>query len=127
MKHTNSSNLSSISTSVTAITAVVALVGLSIFAPIEANAQEKTTFNLTIKDHRFEPSSLEVPTNQRVKLLVKNSDTAAEEFESDDLRIEKVIPAGREATIFIGPLKPGTYKFKGEYNPTTALGTVVVK
>jgi len=82
---------------------------------------------ITIKNHRFEPETIEIPAQKKVKLVVKNLDAAPEEFESDDLHREKVVPAGKEVIVLIGPLKPGTYKFKGEYNPTTANGTVVVK
>jgi hypothetical protein len=34
---------------------------------------------------------------------------------------------GLKAVIFIGPLSPGEYPFFGEFNPTTALGTIIVK
>jgi hypothetical protein len=84
-------------------------------------------FTLTLKDHRFEPKSIEIPAHKKVKLTIHNLDNTAEEFDSDDLHREKVIPAGRESVVFIGPLEPGTYTFKGEYNPTTATGTVIVK
>ena len=82
---------------------------------------------LTLKEHRFEPATIEIPAHKKVKLTIKNLDAAAEEFDSADLHREKVIPAGREGVVYIGPLDPGTYKFKGEYNPATAVGSVVVK
>jgi plastocyanin len=82
---------------------------------------------LTIKDHVFEPSQLEVPAGQKLRLLVKNLDATPEEFDSADLKREKVIPAKSEATIMIGPLKPGTYKFVGEFHESTAKGVVVAK
>jgi plastocyanin len=85
------------------------------------------TFTLTIKDHQFSPSTVEVPTGKKIKLVVKNLDATPEEFESDSLRREKVIPGGKEAVISIGPLKPGSYSFKGEFHAKTAQGTVVAK
>ena len=84
-------------------------------------------FQLTIKDHKFEPAELAIPVDTKVKLLVKNADATPEEFDSKDLRREKVIPGGQEGTIFIGPLKAGTYSFKGEFNPDTAQGRIVAK
>lgn len=84
-------------------------------------------FTLTIKDHRFEPAELQVPAGKKIRLQVKNLDPTPEEFESPDLRREKVIPGKSEATIMIGPLKPGTYKFVGEFHESTAKGTVVAK
>ena len=88
-------------------------------------AEPKVT--LVIKNHRFEPAELKVPAGQRIKLLVHNQDSTPEEFESHSLNREKVIPGGAKATIFIGPLKPGRYPFVGEYNETTAKGTVVAE
>ncbi len=49
------------------------------------------TFTLTIQDHRFEPAQLEVPAGKKLKLVVKNLDPTPEEFESHDLKREKVI------------------------------------
>jgi plastocyanin len=82
---------------------------------------------LVIKNHRFEPAEFKVPAGQRLKLVVHNQDGTPEEFESKPLNREKVIAAGAKATIFIGPLKAGRYGFVGEYNESTAKGTIVVE
>ena len=82
---------------------------------------------LVIKNHRFEPAEVKVPAGQRVKLVVHNQDSTAEEFESHDLNREKIVPPGAKATIFIGPLKPGRYTFVGEYNEDTASGTLIAE
>ena len=82
---------------------------------------------LILKNHRFEPVELKVPAGQRVKLVVYNQDSTAEEFESHDLNREKIVPPGAKATIFIGPLKPGRYSFVGEYNEATAKGVVIAE
>jgi hypothetical protein len=84
------------------------------------------TLELIIKNHRFEPSELKAPANQRIKLIVHNQDKTAEEFESHSLKREKVIPGGAKASIYIGPLKPGRYEFFGEFNEATARGVVIV-
>jgi len=91
-----------------------------------ALAQEQS-FRLTIKDHKFEPMELEIPANTKVRLQVKNEDPTAEEFESSTLHREKVVPAGKEVTIFVGPLKPGRYEFIGDFNRAPARGAIVVK
>ena len=93
--------------------------GVSLAADVEAL--------LVIKNHRFEPTELNVPADQRVRLTVHNQDSTPEEFESHALNREKVIPGGAKAVIFIGPLKPGRYEFFGEYNQASAKGAVVVK
>jgi len=83
--------------------------------------------NLVIKNHVFEPAELKVPANQKIKLIVHNQDSGAEEFESKSLKREKVIAAGAKATIVIGPLKPGKYEFFGEFNAATAKGVVIAE
>ena len=92
-----------------------------------AAAADPPEFTLTIKDHKFEPAELTVPAGQKVKLKVVNADATPEEFESHELKREKVIPGNTTATIFVGPLKPGEYPFFGEFNPKTAQGKLIVK
>lgn len=84
-------------------------------------------YNISIKDHKFIPDTVEIPANTKVKLIVKNEDKTPEEFESHDLKREKVIPGGATAKISVGPLTPGEYKFFGEFNEKTAQGKLVVK
>ena len=83
--------------------------------------------SLVIKDHRFIPSEVKVPAGQKVKLLVDNQDATPEEFESHELNREKVIAGKSKATIYIGPLKAGSYPFIGEFNEATAKGVVVAE
>lgn len=85
------------------------------------------SFEIIIKDHMFHPAETTVPANTKVKLLIKNQDSSAEEFESHSLHREKVIHGGKQANIIIGPLKPGTYEFVGEFHEDTAKGRIVVK
>jgi plastocyanin len=85
------------------------------------------TFEIAIRDHKFVPNEITVPAGQKVKLIVKNEDATPEEFDSKRLNREKVIPGRSQATIYIGPLKPGEYPFAGEFNESTATGKIVVK
>ena len=102
--------------------ALAALLSLS----LGAFAQD-ADFAITIKDHKFSPDRIEVPVGKKVKVVVENKDATPEEFESDQLKIEKVIPGNSKATIFVGPLKAGEYKFVGEFNEKTAKGVIVAK
>lgn len=88
---------------------------------------EPTGFALTIKDHKFEPAELKLPANQAATLTVKNLDGTPEEFESKPLRIEKVVPANSEASFQIRALKPGRYKFVGEFHEDSAKGEIIVE
>ncbi len=84
-------------------------------------------YTIIIKDHRFHPEEVQIPANTKVKLIVKNEDATPEEFESHDFNREKIIPGGKQTVVFVGPLKAGTYKFFGEFNPDTAQGRLIAK
>jgi len=60
-------------------------------------------------------------------LVITNKDGGPEEFESKELRIEKIIPAGKTVRLRMPPLKAGTYPFVGEYHATTAKGRIVAE
>ena len=85
------------------------------------------TATLVIKDHKFVPANLEVPAGQKIKITVDNQDSAPEEVESQELHVEKIIPGNSKGVIFIRPLKPGVYKYFGEFNPASAQGTITAK
>jgi plastocyanin len=91
-----------------------------------ASAQDPA-YTLVIKDHQFQPAEIEIPAGQKVTLLVKNDDPTPEEFESIELRREKVVAGRDQITVYIGPLKPGRYEFFGDFNPTTARGHIIAK
>lgn len=99
-----------------------ALLGLFI-----ATSQAAPTIELRIANHVFIPDIVEIPSNQKVRLMVINDDPTPEEFESYELNREKVIAGGHKTVIFVGPLPPGDYPFFGEFNPKTAQGLVRVK
>jgi hypothetical protein len=84
-------------------------------------------FEIQIRDHLFYPDVLVIPANTKVKLLIRNLDPTAEEFESYELNREKVIAGNSETVVFIGPLPAGEYPFFGEFFPKTAQGKVVVE
>lgn len=100
---------------------------LLLLLPLSQAADAQPEYTLTIRNHLFYPSELEVPANTKIRLLIINEDSSTEEFESYELNREKVIPGGRKTVIYIGPLKPGVYPFFGEFNMSTAQGTVTAK
>ena len=91
------------------------------------SAAQDLSFTLTIRDHKFDPQELSVPAGKKFKLVVRNLDATAEEFESHDLKREKVIPGKSEGTLTLGPLKPGTYRFVGEFHEKTAKGSIIAR
>lgn len=105
-------------------TMLPSLAALLLPAGIAIAATEQT---ISIKNHQFSPSEITVAADTRIRLVVKNLDATPEEFESYELHREKIIHGNSQATILIGPLKPGIYTFFGEFNPKTAKGRIVVK
>lgn len=83
---------------------------------------DDAVFNLVFRQHRFVPDHLEVPAHVKFRILVKNTDDTADEFESTDLNREKLVTPGQTITVFLGPLDPGTYHFFGDFHQATAQG-----
>src|SRR5580693_3088887 len=91
---------------------------------VAAPGRAADPITLTIKDHRFTPSEVTVPAGERFRIEVENQDATPAEFESSDLRIEKIVVPGGRITVNAGPLKPGIYKFFDDYHPDQATGTI---
>lgn len=102
------------------------LLFISLLMPPAAYASD-ADYILVIKDHRFQPAELTIPSGKKVRLTVENQDATPEEFDSYALNREKVIAGHSSATIFIGPLGPGRYPFIGEFNEATAQGVIVAQ
>ena len=98
--------------------------GILFLMTANANAKERIQFNIVIKNHQFEPAELDVPAGEKIKLIIDNQDPTPEEFESHDLNREKIVGGNKQITVFIGPLKPGDYKYFGEFNEVTAQGVI---
>jgi len=88
---------------------------------------EAADYGLVIQSHRFQRETLRVPAEQRVKLVIDNRDASPEEFESHDLRREKVIPGNSQASLWLGPLPKGEYQFYGEFHQSTAQGKLIAE
>lgn len=99
---------------------------ISLLLPLAAFAAEDN-YTLLIKDHRFQPHEITIPSGKKIRLKVVNQDATPEEFESRVLNREKVIAGNSAATIHIGPLAPGRYPFYGEFNEATAQGVIIAQ
>ncbi len=93
------------------------------FAVLAADAD----YTLVLKDHRFSPSELIVPSGKKITLLIVNQDTTPEEFDSHALNREKMIAANGSIKLYIGPLDSGRYPFVGEFHEATAQGTIIAR
>lgn len=82
---------------------------------------------LAIRDHKFDPAELTVPSGTKIRLTIENQDATPEEFESTELNREKVVVGKGTITIFLGPLDAGRYRFFGDFHQETAQGELVAK
>ncbi len=82
---------------------------------------------LTLQNHRFQPDHVTVPAGERFRIELTNHDDTVDEFESYDMKFEKIVVPGGRVTVYAGPLHPGTYKFFDDYHPDTATGTITVE
>jgi hypothetical protein len=103
---------------------LLALAPIFVLLPTAMAALAAEVVTLTIKDHRFVPSEVSVPAGERFRIEVENQDSTPAEFESADLRVEKIVVPGGKIAVMAGPLKPGIYKFFDDYHPDTAKGTM---
>ncbi|HEY7787121.1 MAG TPA: cupredoxin domain-containing protein [Casimicrobiaceae bacterium] len=92
-----------------------------------ALAEDVPLFKLVARDGAFIPPVIEVPAGKRVRIEITNDGKTAIEFESRDLKQEKVIPPGGKATVTINAMKPGEYRFFDEFHEKTGQGKLVVK
>ena len=90
--------------------------------PVAVQADQLVT--LVIQNHTFSPSTFEVPAGERFRIQLTSHDESVDEFESYDMKFEKIIVPGNTVTVFAGPLHPGTYTFFDDYHPDQAKGTV---
>jgi hypothetical protein len=112
----------SLSGKITALV-VFALFSLAAVEPVRADVE----IALSYKDKKFDPPEVSAPANTPIVIKFRNLDRDAMELESDSLKIEKVVPAGKDATIKVKAQKPGRYEFFDEYNEKTARGALIVK
>lgn len=105
----------------------IGLVGLGILLPYAAKAEELPAFQLIAQNGRFQPETIVVPAGVRFKIVITNNGPGAEEFESHELRKELVLAPGVTRAVVFAPLKPGEYRFFGEFHPDTARGRIVAR
>ncbi len=80
---------------------------------------------IVLKDHRYTPDVITVPAGQKIRIDITNRDATADDFDSDELHVDRELKPHEHAAFAIGPLKPGHYAFKGELYAATAHGEVI--
>lgn len=105
----------------------ILLTALLVSLAMPVLAADLPVVDLTIHDAKFEPDQIKVPAGKKFKLRVTNKGPAIEEFESNDLNRERIVPVGSSVELYVGPLKPGRYKVFGDFHPNTAKAELVAE
>lgn len=108
------------------LTATVSAV-LLLSAPVPAAASDLPTYTVVARDGRLIPTILNVPAGVRFKIIVRNEGHDPMEFESLQLRKEKVLGPGAQSFIVIAPLRPGEYDFFDDFHPGTGRARIIAK
>lgn len=100
-------------------------IGLLVVAAV-SGAADLPTFKLEMKDGVLNPARISVPAGQKIKIEIHNLGQSAAEFESVQLRKEKVLAPGAQSFVVIAPLQPGEYKFFDDFH-AQAQGVIVAR
>jgi len=92
-----------------------------------ARAEDDPTFRIEFRDGKVTPLRLEVPANRRIKLELHNLGNEPAEFESKELRKEKVLAPGASSTLVIRTLDPGEYDFFDDFHLDAPPAVLVAK
>lgn len=94
---------------------------------VPARAEEDPVFTLEFDDGRITPLRLEVPARTRFKIELVNKGQTPAEFESGELRKEKVLAPGANSSVVVKTLDPGEYEFVDEFHPEAPKGVIVAR
>ena len=95
------------------------------FVSLAAEAADPMIYEITLKDQTFTPAELKVPAGTPFIIKVKNENDAPAEFESKDMKLEKLVAGHAEILAKVKALPGGTFEFYDEYHEDTARGAVV--
>ena len=99
---------------------------VALLAGVEARAGDPT-FRIEFRDGVVSPKRLEVPARTRIVLELVNTGTTPAEFESKELRKEKVLAPGSSSSLVLRTLDPGEYEFFDDFNLDAPPSVLVAK
>jgi hypothetical protein len=100
----------------------LSLLSLASFA---VKAEDSATYEIALKGQAFTPAELKVPAGTAFIIKMKNENDAPAEFESTDMKFEKIVAGHSEIVTRVKPLPGGEFEFYDEYHEDAARGTVV--
>ena len=105
---------------------LIASLALATCGPAAAQDSEPT-FRIEIRDGVISPLVIEVPANTRIRLELSNTGSSPVEFESVQLKKEKVIAGGNSTVMVIRNLDPGTYDFFDDFHIDMPHAKIIAK
>lgn len=90
-------------------------------------AEEEPVFTIEFKDGIVSPLRLEVPANRRFQLELRNTGETPAEFESSELRKEKVLAPKSSSILVFKTLDPGEYPFFDDFHPDAPKAVLIAK
>ena len=102
------------------------IIALAALLAVPAFAADNTV-SLTLKDHSFTPAQVHVKAGTATTVTLANDDADTEEFDSDSLKIEKIVRGHTTGMMRWRALAPGRYPFMGERHSDTAQGVVIAE
>ena len=107
-----------------AAVAMAIAASFALAAPLAKAAD--ATFEVSVKDHQFQPAEFKAAAGTAIVFKVKNLGAEPVEFESEPLQFETVVKPNAEITVKVKPQKPGRYVFFDDLHQDTK-GTLVVE
>jgi heme/copper-type cytochrome/quinol oxidase subunit 2 len=95
--------------------------------PAAPRAEEEQDFQIEFKDGMVVPQRLEVPANRPFRLHLINAGDTPAEFESNELRKEKVLAPKSSSMLVFRTLDPGEYAFFDDFHPDAPKAVLVAK
>ncbi len=90
-------------------------------------ADDEPTFRIEFNDGKVSPQRIDVPALTRFKLELHNLGREPAEFESKELRKEKVLAPGSSSTLVIRTLDPGEYPFFDDFHLDAPPAVLIAK
>jgi hypothetical protein len=103
----------------------IALAALSVTFVGVARAEDIVTYEITLKNHKFTPAEIHVPTGKPFIVLVTNANDGADEFEMLLPAVERALAPGQQGKVRIRPLGLGRFPFFGESDPDDERGAFI--
>jgi plastocyanin len=107
-------------------TIAVAIAASCAVAAAQSRADDVTTFEVSVKNHEFQPAEFKAAAGAPVVFKVKNMSEQPVEFESDPLQFEMIVKPNAEIVVKVKPQKPGRYVFFDDLHQETK-GTLIVE